>query len=272
MTKRARRFYDKLLNVLKQPEMLILPGQLAFFFILSFVPILTIISYFTVSFNLSINVITEFITKEFGDTISSLILPTITNPSISIPFILTIIIGFIFASNGAASIIVASNTIYNIKDKGFFHRRIKALIMTIFMILLLIFILIVPVFGNKIISLFNSINLQSGITNIINFLQGPISWLIIFIFIKILFTLAPDEKIPSKHMNYGAVFTSIGWVLATEIYSFYINHYNHYSLFYGGLANLIILMLWVYLLSYILTVGIALNYHNNKHKEIDIKI
>ena len=267
MNRRARKFYNNIINVLKQPEMLILPGQLAFFFILSVVPILTIISYFAPSLNLSIDFITEFITKEFGETITSLIIPTVTNPTISFAFIITIIVGFFFASNGAASMIVASNTIYNIKDKGFVHRRIKAMIMTIFIVLLLIFILVVPVFGNKIVALLNSINIPSSIANIINLFQGPLSWLIIFIFIKILFTLAPDEKIPSKHMNYGAIFTSIGWILSTEIYSFYINHYNHYSLFYGGLANLIILMLWVYLLSYIFTIGIALNYHNSKDIE-----
>ena len=50
------------------------------------------------------------------------------------------------------------------------------------------------------------------------------------------------------------------WIIVTSIYSFYINHFAAYDVFYGSLANIVILMVWFYLLSYIFTIGIALNY------------
>ena len=131
MKKRVRKFVDNFWDVIKRPEMLILPGQLAFFFILSVVPILTLISYGVVSFNLSLDFIESFLTKSFGNEITSLIIPHVSNINLSLTFIITIIIGLFFASNGASSIIITSNTIYGIKDKGFARRRIKAAIMTI---------------------------------------------------------------------------------------------------------------------------------------------
>ena len=175
------------------------------------------------------------------------------------------------ASNGAASIIVTSNTIYGIKDRGFLRRRIKSIIMTFFLVLLFIFILIVPLFGNKIIEAIQYINLKPiyvrQIELLINVLNGPISWLIIFIFIKIIYTMAPDINIASSQTNYGALFTTFGWIISTYIYSIYINNYAQYSIFYGGLANLIILMLWLYLLAFIFTIGLALNYRKTNIKE-----
>jgi membrane protein len=273
MKAKVKRFIKNFWTVYWQPELLVLPGQLAFFFILSVVPILTLISYGATYLNLSMNFIIEFVSSAFGSEIANLIAPAVSDTSISAGFFLTLLVGYFIASNGAASIIVASNTIYGIKDKGFIHRRLKAFFMTIFIVLLFLFILIVPLFGNKIISLLYLVNMDPNLTmkteKVITFLQGPISWLVIFIFIKLLYTMAPDKKIPSRNTNYGAIFTSIGWIIATGFYSYYINHYAHYSIFYGGLANLIILMLWVYLLAYIFVIGMALNNNEDSKKMVN---
>lgn len=270
MKKKVKEFVKNFWDVLRLPEMLVLPGQLAFFFILSVVPIFTLISYGATYLNLSINFIIEFVSHAFGSDIANLIIPAVTDTSLAKGFFITLFVGYIIASNGASSMIVTSNTIYGIKDKGFIHRRIKAFIMTIFIVILFLFILIVPLFGNKIISMLYYINMDTTFTShielVISILKGPFSWLIIFFFIKILYAMAPDKNIPSRATTYGALFTSFGWIISTAIYSYYINHYAHYSVFYGGLANLIILMLWVYLLAYIFTIGMALNYHKGTLK------
>ncbi|MBR1416192.1 MAG: YihY/virulence factor BrkB family protein [Bacilli bacterium] len=266
MKKRVKKFFNNFWTVMRMPEMLILPGQLAFFFILSVVPILTIISYGVISFNLSLDVVTSFLSKSFGEEIVNLIVPQVSNISLSVGFILTLIVGFFFASNGASSIIITSNTIYGIEDKGFIRRRIKGMIMTLFMVVLFLFILLVPLFGDTIIKMienFNS-NSKSTIIFIINLLKGPLSWFIIFFFIKLLYTMAPDKKIASSQTTYGALFTTIGWIISTAIYSFYISNIANYSLFYGSLANIIILMLWTYLLAFIFTIGLALNYNRGE--------
>ena len=128
--------------------------------------------------------------------------------------------------------------------------------------------LIVPVFGNKIVKLFEFVNLNSSITKnvgtVMLFLQGPITWLIMYFFIKILYTMAPNKRVRSKNVGYGALFTSVSWIIITYIYSYYINNIAHYSTFYGGLANLVILMFWIYLLAYAFTIGMALNYRKEE--------
>lgn len=268
--RRLKEFFKLFRKTLTRPEMLVLPGQLAFFFILSVVPIITLIGYCISFLNLPISFTADVIGKAFGSEISNLIMPVLSTPSFNLKFIITLIIGFLLSSNGASSIIVTSNTIYKIKDSGFFRRRLKALIMTIFMVLLILFILVVPVFGQKIIDLIRYVNLNARITDnielVFNVIKGPVSWFVIFLFIKILYTMAPDRKLPSSYVNVGAIFTSISWVICTVIYSYYVNHFARYNYFYGSLANVVVLMLWVYLLAYIYVIGMALNSQDEEIK------
>ena len=86
MKKKFKKFLRNFWLVLNKPEILILPGNLAFFFILSVVPILTLISYAAFSLNLSMSFITEFLTSAFGNDISSLIIPNVSIDHISLSF------------------------------------------------------------------------------------------------------------------------------------------------------------------------------------------
>ncbi len=265
-------FFQNFKKVLFKPEMAILPGQLAYFFVLAIVPTITLISYEAALLNLSTDVIYDFIGSAFSEDIASMLLASPNQSEKGIGFFLVVIVGYFIASNGPASIIITSNTIYGEKQDGFFRRRLKALIMTFVLVLLFIFMLIVPVFGTKIIELFKFVDLKSGVAEnisiIISVMQGPVTWLIMYFFIKILYTMAPNKKVRSKNVGYGALFTTFSWVIITYIYSYYINNLAHYSTFYGGLANIVILMFWFYLLAYAFTIGMALNY---RKEEIELE-
>lgn len=65
--------------------------------------------------------------------------------------------------------------------------------------------------------------------------------------------------ISSKYMNKGAIFATGGFIISTAIYSYYVNNIADYSYMYGNLSNIIILMILVYVISYILVIGIAIN-------------
>ena len=269
-TGKTKTFFKRFWDAFWRPEMLILPGQIAFFLFLSLVPTITLIGYACSYLNLSNDSIAILLSKGIGSSFSELLTPIITNVKISPTFFITLGIGYFIASNGMASIIVASNTIYGIKDAGFFYRRLKAIIMELIIVFLLLFIVLVPLLGSSIIEILHYFNLPSNTTStiikVLNFLSGPFAWIFIFIFIKIIYTMAPDKKIPSKNVNGGAIFTTLGWVLITKVYAFYIGNYANYSVFYGSLANIVILMLWVYFLSYIFVIGMAMNYHEELEK------
>ena len=102
------------------------------------------------------------------------------------------------------------------------------------------------------------------IKKILMILKYPLILVILFINIKIMYIIAPDQEIPSKTANKGAIFTTLGWILSTEIFAFYIEKFTKYDIFYGSISNILVLLLWVYLLSYIFVLGMVINASNYK--------
>lgn len=261
LSKRKRQtvaFFKKVWEILNRPEMAVLPGQLAFFLILSLVPIITLIGYAASYFNISINYLIELIKVNFSEDVVNTIVPIVSGGGIDLNLIIMFIVMFYFAANGPASIIYTANEIHGIKQSTWIKRRIKALIITLILVILYLFVVLVPLLGEKIIDAVDYFSIKSTLTSLLEILRGPISWLIIFVFIKTIFTLAPDKRMPGARINLGAIFTTIGWILATHIYGYYASHFARYDLFYAGLSNIAILMLWIYLLSYILVIGLSL--------------
>lgn len=260
---RLKKFTKRVLKMIKKPEMRILPGQLAFFLLLSIIPLVAIIAVIAGEFSLSIESLIKTINENLPKEIADFIIEIVGGKSLNINIVIFCISGFILASNGPHSMIIGSNILYKVKNKDYLTRRIKAILMTVILVMLFIFVLIVPAFGDKIIAIIVNFvpNIQIGkaISLGYNILKYPTSILFIYFFIKLLYTMAPDTTIKSSETTTGALFTTLGWIISTEIFSFYISYFARYNLLYGSVANLLVLFLWIYILSYIFVLGMALN-------------
>lgn len=260
---RIKRILKRLLEIISRNEMRILPGNLAFFLVLSVVPIITLIGFVASFFNVNLDMVINAMQTTFPKEVSELLIPFISGKGIDINVGISMITGFIVASNGAHSIIVASNTLYGFENNDYLKRRIKAFFMTFILVILFIFVVVVLAFGNHILSAILNLgifkNVPKPIYNIFVYAKWPVAYFLIFFMLKVLFTMAPDKRIKSRYVNKGVRFATLGWVLSTAIYSFYVSHFANYDIFYGGLSNIIILMIWIYILAYILVLGIAIN-------------
>ena len=269
--KKIQKFFSKVWKIILKPEMMILPGQLAFFVIISMVPIISIISWIGSLAGVSVEAVTEFLGQIFTSVKFDLIIPNLLGKKMSIEFILVIFVTFVIASNGANSIIVASDQVYGIKQTNYLKRVLKSVTITLLLCILYIFVLIVPLLGNKIMLSFNYFNLKNIIDPVLTIVRGPVTWIIIYLFLKSIYVLAPDKEVSPKGLNLGALFSTILWVIATYLYSLWINNFNTYDMYYGSLSSLAILMLWIYLLCYIFVIGLSLNVsvenENNIKKE-----
>ena len=148
-------FFSKVFEIIMKPEMMVLPGQLAFSVILSVVPIVSIISAIGTMFGVNVETVSELLGRIFTSIQFDVIVPSIFGQQFNLKYLIVIVVLFYTASNGANSIIVASNQIYGIKKDNYFRRRFKAVVMTLLLCVLYIFILLVPLLGNKIISSFD---------------------------------------------------------------------------------------------------------------------
>ena len=143
---RIKSVFKNLLEIIGKNEMRILPGNLAFFLVLSVVPIITLVGFIASFFNIDLNMIINAMQNTFPKEVSELLIPFISGKGIDINVGISMITGFIIASNGAHSIIVASNTLYNIPNDDYLKRRIKAFLMTFLLVILFIFWLLVIIF------------------------------------------------------------------------------------------------------------------------------
>lgn len=260
---RARAFLKKVFHIIKRPEMRILPGQLAFFFVLSLVPLIALVGTIAASFNISVATLEEAMQSALPREISNTLLGFVSGKGMNFNIGVFFISAFILASNGTHSMIITSNEIYKIECDQVLKRRLKAIMMTFFLVLLFVFLLIVPVYGDSILQIALNYTNQDPrvevIATIYQILKYPLSIALIYINIKLLYTIAPDKNIAAHTTTYGAIFTTITWVIATEIYSFYVVTFSNYDIFYGSISSIIILLLWVYILSYIFVIGMAIN-------------
>ncbi len=266
MKEKLKETWDNLVKILTKKELSILPGQLSFFFVISIIPIVSLIFIAATWLNISYDSVVSFVNNAVSEDISKIILPFISGKHFDYKLIIFIIIALVIATNAAHSIIITSNTVFNIPNSKFLPRRIKSFILTLILIFLMLFILLVPVFGQNILDLISHFNINNETLNILKgtlpYLKWPITIFVIFFIIKVIYTIAPDAEIPSSYVNRGALFTTIFWILATAVYSYYTGNIARYDIFYGSLANIIILMLWFYLMAYIFVIGLALNYRN----------
>lgn len=261
--KRTIERMKTLLRLIGMPEMKILPGQIAFFLVLSLIPIITLVGFLASFFSISIESAINFVSNLIPPEITEILLPFISGKGMDGNVAVFMTIGFFLASNGPHAIIVACDTLYRQETSTYVQTRIKALVLTTILMLLFFFCLIVLAFGDSIFSFMMNWEILSNIKEQLYtaylILKYPFAFILVFLMIKMLYTMAPSKKIPSRTVNKGSFFTTVMWLSVTYIYSIYISHFSSYDLFYGGLSNIIMMMIWVYILSYVLVIGIAIN-------------
>lgn len=243
-------------------EMRILPGNVAFFFVLALFPIITIVvgiaSYFSISLDIVVDFIHDLLPQEAGN----IIIEAISGKGFDSSVGAFSLIALFAASNGTYAIINAANTLYQVEESDSLKNRIKSVLLLFILLLLIVFLLLVPMFGEKIISLLGDSVLLEQIRFFYKLLRWPLTFFLIYVNLKLLYTIAPDKKISSKSTTYGSIFTTIIWTLATAIFGYYLKYFANYNLIYGNLSSIIILMMWIYIISYVFVMGIAINATN----------
>ena len=260
---KAREFFRKIFKLLMKPEMRILPGHLAFFLVMTIIPLLALIATIAANLSISTDTFRIALANSVPQGISNIINSIMAGDGINFNIIVFYTSAFLLASNGAYSMINTSNEIYKVEPSNILARRLKAITMTFVLVGLFIFLVLVPIFGNNLFNIIKEVTSSNIIVRIIQemltILKYPIVLIILFLGIKLMYVIAPDKEIPGKSTNKGALFTTIGWVLSTEIFAFYIEKFASYDVFYGSISNILVLILWIYLLSFIYVLGMVIN-------------
>ncbi len=260
----------KVSTLLKKDELGFLPASLTYYFVLAIIPILTLIVLMASSFNVSIDRVTTLINEMLPHKIANFLVEIVSGKGFDTNVGIFNIIAFIGASRGTYAIVKTANNLYNVKDSDIIKDRIKSVIILLNILILLIFLLVVPIFGENILLLLQNSKIFSGITDelilVVNAVKWPFTALILFFDIKLIYTISPSKKVKSSHTTAGAMFTSMLWISSSLIFGYYLEYFANYDILYGNLSSIIILMIWLYVLSYVFVLGMIINTTYYKEK------
>ncbi|MBO0587924.1 YihY/virulence factor BrkB family protein [Sporosarcina sp. E16_8] len=257
-------FLKELLVRIKKVDITGLGSQLAFFFLLSLFPLLifimTLLPYLNFNQAEVFLLIRDYAPESVAMLIENTLNEILKNRNgglLSIGALATVW----SASKGMNALTKALNQSYFTEEsRSFIMARGMSVVFTIMLIAVLLVALILPVFGQQIgVLAFSYMGLEEGFL----ILWAGLRWLVPPVFILFVFSLiywlVPNLKIQFKSVLPGALFATVGWILASLAFSFYVGSYGNYSSTYGSIGAIIVLMMWLYFSAIILMLGGQLN-------------
>lgn len=158
------------------------------------------------------------------------------------------------------------HTMHDIYGKSNFRGPWQLLASVLFALFLLVVIylsLVVVVTGNWFFHMVGQLLHLEGLVEYFDtwqWLKYLILLAFVFLFILLLYRFAAPLDKPRPTVFPGALLASVALAVASMLFSLIMSGSTRYSLVYGSLASVIILLLWLYLCGNILLLGSVINY------------
>lgn len=268
--------YDPIISKCKHDNVFAIAGQSAFFIILSAVPLSMFIVSLFQNLNIPIGLVEEGLSGIFADEMIeqiSVYLNSAYNSAVGISF-LSLIITLWSASQGIHAITNGLNRVYDAyENRNWLFLRIRAMIYTVALFVIILALLIILVLGNTISNFLKPY--IEGLPDFVSVIFN-LRYLIIFVSLIILFAVL-YRNFPnisrSQHKEYGiksqipgAFLCTVSWFVLSLGISIYVDDFNGFSI-YGGLTRLAVIMIWIYFCMVCLMICAEINYvYHDKFK------
>jgi len=162
------------------------------------------------------------------------------------------------ASMGMIAIMDTLNAAFNMKEtRSLFKQCVVAMGLTVGIALLLVMSVVMAVFGGAII---NALSLGNVIANTWRIAQWPLVLALILLAFAIIYYFAPNLRNRRWHwVTPGAILAVILWTAVSVGLRIYLHFFSTYSVGYGSLGAVIVLLLWFYLSGTAVLSGAVLN-------------
>ena len=231
-------------------------AQCSYYTILSFIPfvilLITLIQYTNIEQQTLFDAITKIIPSSMNEFVLGIVKEVYSKSigTISISILFTIW----SAGKGLFALIKGLNLVNDITDKksnSLVYLKIMSIIQTIIFIILITMGLVLLVFGNTLISIikehfgiFQNFTILSAIFAQIGF---------------ILITFMPKHKVTFKSQIPGAIFGAISLNIVSIVFSKYLDIFKGFSITYGSLTTLMLIMMWTFSCFYTIFLGTEIN-------------
>lgn len=239
-------------------------SQSCFFIILSFFPfimlLLTLIRFLPVKYDTLISILERMTPLQMHNFIDNSVTEIFEKSSLTLTSV-TAVATLWASGKGFMSLMQGLNTIYGIREtRNIVIQRFIACLYTILFLILILFSLVLMVFGNQVLLFisFKFPNTAFAVEAIMH-LKNLIYPCILMIFFLCMYKFIPSRKTKFSREIPGAVIATIGWFLFSYFYSLYINSAPNFSNMYGSLTTFVFALVWLYFCMNILFFGAEFN-------------
>lgn len=246
-------------------------AELAYFLILSFFPALICVNAFVGLLNLDVGAVLlaaeEFIPRESAAILADYVGYIAGNESRAL--LTAGIVATLFPASAAfRALMNIMDDIYEHKSYTGFSQLVASVIFSVLFLVTIYLSLIVLLTGSWFLSLVGRyLPWLTALLDSWQWLRFVVLFALVLLFILLVYRAAAPRGKPRPPVLTGGVLASVALVASSVLFSWFIGLSSRYSLVYGSLASVIILLVWLYLCGNILIMGNAVNYVWYKRKK-----
>lgn len=174
------------------------------------------------------------------------------------------------ASRGIYGLLTGLNSIYEVaEDRGYWYTRGMSVFYTFAFLIVLLLTLVLHVFGTTIIGWFpvRDSPLFTFLVNVVDLRFFLLLGLQTLLF-TVMFMFLPNRRNRFMESLPGALLSSIGWLVFSDIFSIYVENFDSYANIYGSVYAVALGMLWLYCCVCIIFFGGVLNHWLSEDRKI----
>lgn len=166
-----------------------------------------------------------------------------------------------FPMRAANTLMRAVRTAYHLgPPRGALQHIVKTFLYTIFLIVTIIATIALILVGEMALDYATAhFALPAQAAQLWQELRFPVMALLMYFALYFLYAAAQDQHRPVRDIFPGVLASLLGWLVASWLFSYYVENLAGYSLFYGSIGAVIILLMWLYLSATVLIMGAELN-------------
>ena len=239
-------------------------AELSYFLLFSMFPLLMFVNSILARLDISIEGITpvlEMLPRTLRQLNTTYLNQLSGTPSFS-PMLIGIGLTLYFLSRAVRSMMRTVNDIYHVEvSRGMVKDVLISLGITAGFLVSVVCSFVLVVAGRALIRLLPQIvPVPQAVLDATHDASFWVMIAFIFLFLMLFNCVVPNLHLKFREVWPGALFSLVAWILVSWVFSFYVDNMARYSVLYGSLAAIIVLMLWLYIVSIILLMGPQLNH------------
>ena len=250
-------------------------AELAYFLLLTFFPILICISAFVSKLNLEMSALLEEASYVLPQEVLAIFqdyLHYIDTHQSDAMLVAGVFMSALFASAAVRGLMNIMHEIYGRATFQGLRQLIASLIFSVLLLITIYLSITVVVTGNwffhMLSQLFRLENLVAQVSTW-QWCKYLLLTALVFLFILLLYRFATPLDKPRPPVIPGSLVAAVALTAASMVFSYFMENSTKYSLVYGSLTSMIILLVWLYLCGNVLIVGSLINYviHQRKRRK-----